>query len=492
MRKALSIVFIGFLHVISFSQTQNSAYTAVGKGVATTFLTDYQALGINNSALGWGNGFDDKKFTLGTSELNIGIESQALSKDRLVNAFESVLSRANGSNTAPFNTQQQIDAALDYADAGVSIFANYNWFGAAYQTEKFGGIAVSVTENYSWFSRLNEQTSDLVFRGSTSSYFDSLGIAINGDTSIIANSPNLSGDTLSAVFEGRASNPLLLSELTDGTRVKFLWNRFYNFGYGRKIFGNDSTFALYAGVGGRFIQSMAMFDMESDAGELNVNSSISPFFNLNYANGVNDPNEGIIPESIGQGFGYDFSASVILLDKIKIAAAVNNVGSVTYNRNVYTVRDTLLDRVSIDGLDDTSIPASLNQFNEEGGLLNLEGQQEVVVQNASNMRLGGSIHLSEKLHVGFDVVAPFNRDNPGSLQNPVFSVGGDFRPVKWLQLSAGYFGGGIYANNIPLGINFILKGGVYEFGISSQNALSFVLQDANSLSAAFGFARFRF
>jgi hypothetical protein len=492
MKKAFCIVFIGLLSITSFSQTQNSAYTAVGKGVATTFLTDYQALGINNSALGWGNGFDNKNFTLGTTEMNIGIESQALSKDRLVNAYESVLSRANGSNTTPFNSQQQIDAALDYADAGVSIFANFNWFGAAYQTEKFGGIAVSVTENYSWFSRLSEQTSDLIFRGASSSYFDSLGVAFNGDTSIIANSPNLSQDTLNAVFEGRASTPLLMSELTDGTRVKFLWNRFYNFGYGRKIFGNDSTFALYGGVGGRYIQSMAMFDMESNGGELNVNSAISPFFNLNYGNGANDPNEGIIPESIGQGFGYDFSASVILLGKIKIAAAVNNIGSVTYNRNVYTVRDTLLDRISINGLDDTSIPASLNQFNEEGGLLTLEGQQEVVVQNAANMRLGGSIDLSEKLHVGFDVVAPFNRDNPGSLQNPVFSVGGDFRPVKWLQLSAGYFGGGIYANNIPLGINFILKDGTYEFGVSSQNALSFVLNDANSLSAAFGFARFRF
>ena len=48
----------------SIAQTQGVAYTAVGKGVATTFLTDYQCLGINPSALGWGTGYDDKKWLI--------------------------------------------------------------------------------------------------------------------------------------------------------------------------------------------------------------------------------------------------------------------------------------------------------------------------------------------------------------------------------------------------------------------------------------------
>jgi hypothetical protein len=96
------------------------------------------------------------------------------------------------------------------------------------------------------------------------------------------------------------------------------------------------------------------------------------------------------------------------------------------------------------------------------------------------------------LNVGIDVVAPFDNENPGSIANPVYSVGGELRPVKWLALSAGYFGGGIYRNNIPVGINFILKDGTYEFGISSYDALSFFMKNSNSISAAFGFARFRF
>ena len=493
MKKIVSLLFAGFFAISVNAQTQNSAYTAVGKGVATTFLTDYQCLGINNYALGWGTGFENTRFTMGTSELNVGIQSPTLNKERLKNAYQAIMNEVRGNNDEPFNVQQQIDAAQDYAEAGIAISANYNWFGASFQNEKFGGIAVSISENYNWYSQINSQTSDLVFRGRLSGYFDSLTIAMNGDTSTIANDPSLSQDTLNSVIRGTANNPDLLSEITEGSRIKFVCNRYYNFGYGRKLFGQDSTFAFYAGIGGRYIQSMAMFDLESDGQDLSVNSAISPFFDINYGTGMNNnTNGGALPESVGQGYGVDLSASVILLGKIRLAAAVNNIGSVTYTRNVYTVKDTLVESITLPGLEDANIPEAMNQLTEDGGLLNLVGEQEIVVQNAANFRLGGSINFNDKVHVGVDVIVPFNSDNPGSLQNAVLSVGGDVRPLKWLQLSAGYFGGGIYAHSIPIGVNFIIGGGKYEVGVSSRDMLSFFLDDANSLSAAFGFARFRF
>ena len=96
------------------------------------------------------------------------------------------------------------------------------------------------------------------------------------------------------------------------------------------------------------------------------------------------------------------------------------------------------------------------------------------------------------LRFGMDIVAPFNKDNPGSLQNAIFSFGGDIKPLKWVSLSAGYYGGGIYKSNIPVGITFVLKEGAYEFGIASRDALTFFTKKSNSVSTAFGFARFRF
>ena len=64
MIKSTLIFAFCFFTVALFSQTQNSSYTAIGKGVATTFLTDYQCLGINNSALGWGTGYKNIKTTI--------------------------------------------------------------------------------------------------------------------------------------------------------------------------------------------------------------------------------------------------------------------------------------------------------------------------------------------------------------------------------------------------------------------------------------------
>lgn len=495
--KQLAVLLIVALCAVPsvYAQTQSVAFPAVGKGVATPFVTDYHCLGINVSGLGWGTGYKDKHFTVGSSEFGFGIYSDSLNSAKLRNLSKTLVSQVTSKGQAPLNYRQQIEAASNYAQAGVSIFLDFNWAGFSYQGEKFGGIAFNVRENYQWYSKLNQQTTDILFRGKLSSYFDSLTVVFGSDTSKIANHANLSNDTLAAAIKGSISTPLKLSELTRGSSVRMVWNRSYNFGYGRKIIGKDSVFVLYGGVGGRIIQSMAMFDLESDASGLYMYSSITPSFNINYGSisGANILNyKGGIPPAVGTGYGIDLAASAILFRKLKIAVAVNNIGSVTYKRNVYTVKDTLFGSFALSGLDQSNITSSVNQLLRQGGILKLVGQEKYVLPNASDLRVGASFEPFKFLRFGFDMVAPFNKQNPGSVQNAIFSFGGDVRPVKWIQLSAGYYGGGIYRNNIPVGITFILKNGGYECGISSRDALSFFTKNGHSVSTAFGFARFRF
>lgn len=479
-----------------WSQTQHSAYTAVGKGVATPYLRDYQSLGVNPSALGWGTGVKGKSTTMGSTEFGFGISSPSLTKERLQGAAQGIYNTILD-KSVEIDVDKQREIAAEYAESGIAVEADFNWFGAYYHNEKLGGIAVAVREKYNWYSQLNEQTSDILFRGNLSGYFDSLTVVLNGDTSRIANSTNLSSDTLAGVIEGRLNNPILLSELTNGSKIKFSWNREYNFGYGRKIIGSDSTFAIYGGIGGRFIQSIAMVDFQSDNNGAQLNASMSPFFGIDYGsvNGttnISSENNGLLPNITGSGFGFDFSASMIMFNKLRVVAAVNNIGSVKYTQNAYSLRDTLISSVSLPGLDSEDITQSADQLLTGGSILTLQGEKEIVVNNASNFRLGGSFDIAKQFSVGIDVVAPFNRDAPGSLQNAVVSVGGDIKPFPWLQLSVGYFGGGIYANNIPVGINFILGEGAYEFGFASRDAVSFFSKNANSLSFAMGFARIRF
>lgn len=493
------LTFLLFVSSLGFSQTQYSAYTAVGKGVATSFLRDYQALGINTSALGWGTGFEDKSTVLGASEFAFGISSPELDKYRLQNFSNALINRVRDRENTDFDFDSQLKAIEDYANAGIALSLDYNWLGASYYHDVLGGVAISIREHYNWYSKLNEQTTDLIFRGNLSSYFDSLVIAFNGDTSIIANRSDLSQDTMQAVLFGINSNPLLMSEILEGSRVKFMWNREYNVGYGRRLFGNDSTMAVYIGFGGRYVQSMAYFDLDASKKGLTLTSAVSPFFGIDYGtaeqnhpNSITD-NSGLLPTAVGSGYGLDFSASVVLMNRIRIAAAVNNIGKITYNTNIYTVKDTLLESMSIEGLSDYNVNQSMEQLLEDGGLLSLSGENEYVVKNPAVFRLGGSIELiANRVIVGIDVVAPFNRETPGSLHNAIVAVGGDIRLFKWLQLSAGYLGGGVYYHNIPVGFNLILGDGSYEVGIASRDALSFFMDNTNSLSTAFGFARVRF
>ncbi len=490
------IALCAFFSFNAFSQTQGIAYTAVGKGVATTFLTDYHCLGVNTSGLGFGTGYEGKRFTSGMTEFSLGIYSDALNKDRLRRLYRTLRSDVFGGNSENIDLQAQADAAADYLDAGIMIDARYNWLGFSFQSEKFGGIAFNVQEHYNWYSKLSPNTTDLIFRGKFADYFDELTVVFGTDTTIIPNNGNISEDTLNAVVAGSIGVPLRLSEITNGSEIRFAWNRYYNVGYGRKLFG-DSTFSLYAGIGGRFIQSTAMFNMTSDADGLRFYSSMSPSFDIDYgAVASGNPSaftqSGGIPASVGNGYGLDFSATAQIAKYFKIGLAVNNIGSVTYKRNVYTVKDTLVGDMRLDGLSNYNITNSVEQFLEDGGLLTLEGQESIKVNNAANIRLGCSIDFGKIASIGIDVVAPFNRENPGGINNAVYSIGGEVRPVKWIQISAGYYGGGIYQHNIPLGVNFVLGNGTYEVGIASRDALSFFLDESNSVSTAFGVARFRF
>jgi hypothetical protein len=458
-------------------------------------------LGINASALGWGSGYKDKRFTTGLTEFSAGIYSDNMSVDKLKKIYRSLKDGFAGSSFNSADRENQTNAMLDFGNSGVSIFANYNWLGFSFQNEKFGGIAFNISENMQWYSKLSDTTKDLVFRGNLSSLFDSLDVMIDGQITTIEYDPSMeySADILDSVVQGTISTVLPLSRLTKGSEIRASWTRNYNIGYGRKIFGNDSIFALYGGVGARFIQSVAMFNMVSDDDGFYMYSSISPNFNMNYGAAsltnpsASDQKGAILPKVVGQGYGLDFSASVVLFGKLRVAAAVNNIGSVTYNRNVYKVNDTInLRSISIDGFTDYNITTAVKQMLSEGGLFTPQGQDKYVVKNGADFRFGASFQIGKIAHVGIDVVAPFDRSAPSSIVNPVYSVGGEIRPFKWVAISAGYFGGGVYKNNIPMGINFIIKDGAYEFGISSADALSFFTKKSNSISAAFGVARMRF
>ena len=483
---------------VAVAQTELSSFTATGKGGATSFVTDYQAVGINPANLGWTWRFEEKKFAFGLGDNTFSIHSQALTKQNLRNEFwgatKGLINPANKDTTNTFTYDEKMQAAKDFADAGFAINSDIGLFGFAFTHEKIGGIGFRINLHNQFYSRLGKTASEIVFLGRTAPYFDSLLIFDGVDTTMVANDPGAYDPD--QVVKGISGLPKMFSQILDGSLITLNSYVDYNLSYGRKVFEVDSVVALYAGIGLKFVQGMGYLEIESKDGVLSAFSALTPAFPIDYGSAADQnpsaiTQNGIFPKSVGRGFGFDIGVNAILFNRFKVAAAFTNAGTVTWDGNVYTVKDSLLIDTDNPGLENYSIFQALGNFSGDNGLLEWKGLDSRKVSLPSLFRLGGSVDIiPQKLELGFDAIFPMN-DAPGQLQRPMLGFGGDVRPLKFLELSAGFMTGGNYDFMIPVGLTLYAPKGGYEFGIASRDALTFFLKNGPTLSWSVGFLRFR-
>lgn len=490
MKKIICLLLAGFSSGHLFAQIEYSSFTSTGRGGATTFATDYQAVGINPANLGWSNIYK-KKVTMGYAEMTYSIYSEALTRTDLRSTIGGMI---KGDSAAKFTQQQKIDAAKDFTNSGFSINADLGSFGFAFQNEKVGGIAFRINDRFQWYSKLGQTASEILFLGFNAPYFDSLLYFDGVDTVTIENYQNMSQDSLQNVIIGKANVPELLSQVMNGSVMTMSWMREYNLSYGRKIFG-DSSFALYGGVGIKFFQGMAYLDINAENGDLQAFSSMSPAFNIDYgtASSVNPSTvtqSGNFPKPVGHGFGFDFGINAVIKGKLKIGVALTNVGSMTWDGNVYTVKDTLLYDADNPGLENYNLVSQIGDIAGEDGLFQWDGLTSRKIQLPTTYRVGASLEIGKIANVGFDLIVPGNNE-PGNFQGAVFGFGGDISPAKWVRFSAGFLTGGNYDFQIPLGVTLIAPDGRWEGGIASRDIVTFFTQNGPTLSMSFGFLRFR-
>lgn len=496
--KQLFLVFASLLLTVTtgLSQYEFSSFTSTGRGGATTFATDYQAVGINPANLGWEYQFDDKKIAFGFNEFTFSLHSDALSKQDLRNNIRSLF---DSDSTTGFSYDEKIAAAKSFSDAGLALNFDYGSVGFAFMTEKLGGIGFRINDRVQWWSKLGATASDLLFRGKYANYFDSL-VYIDPntlDTTLLSNHQNYSPDTLNNIASGYASVPLPLNQILNGSELSLSWTREYNVSYGRKILGIDDKFMLYGGVGVKYVQGMAYMQIESKEGKLNGFSAITPFFDIDYGaasltnpNVVTQPKGSLFPKPVGQGWGFDFGLNAIIKNKLKVGLAVTNIGTINWEGNVYRVKDTLLINTDNAGLNNYNLFSQLNKLVGKNGVAKWKGLESKKVALPTLVRLGASLRFGKKLELGADLLLPTN-EVPGSLEGALIGLGGDFTPVRWVNLSAGFVTGGNYGPQVPVGITFIAGNGKWEAGVASRDAINFFTKNGPTISLSMGFLRFR-
>lgn len=481
---------LGLLSSTAHAQQEYSVFTATGRaGVATTLATDYQAIGINPANLGLPPKYEDKRVTFGVLEVGVSAYTKTLQKQEFRDAILSY-----GDET--FTYDQKVEAAREFSTTPFLANVDIGILGGSYQFEDGGGgIGFAVRERAQFYSVLSDQAANLLFQGYNYLYFDKLELQ---DGSVIDNAANLTPEQRALIVRGFTVGPgKAISELFNGSRINFNWTREYNLSYGRQVFGGEGA-KLYGGIGVKYVQSFAVLNIEvADNQLVEAYAASSPGLGIDYGQAMEDnPSRsdasGMKP--VGTGFGLDFGLNATFMenDRLKIGFSVTNIGSINYDVNLYTVTDDLIDSTDLAGFNSYNIPYEIAQLEGDDGVIEYKGLAEKKQRMPTVVRLGGSYAFSEKVEVGADVVIPTNEE-PGSFNDPIYSVGADYYVIPAIRLSSGFSVGGNYEKvNVPIGVTFIAGKGTYEVGIASRDAVSFFVENGPSLSVALGFFRFRF
>ncbi|MFH0866674.1 MAG: DUF5723 family protein [Bacteroidota bacterium] len=460
MKKILAFSFIIFFSYAVIAQKELSSFSATGSGVATAFLSDYQCLGINPANLGWQRNKAPLHFSL--AEVGASVYSDALRKKEIKHDF------IFGGKTH-FTTQEKIDAAEAFAGNKFTANADVAWLSVAFQKPKFGGLAFSVREHTAFSSVFNKDFAEIVFEGYHASYFDSL--VVNGT------------DTT-----GYASLPKTIGELADGSKVTGSWYREYVIGYGRKIFETEK-FSIYVGADVKYLGGYGIFDLAAENGKLTGFSALSPVLDVNYDFSSPSQLSGDAMKTVGSGFGFDFGATITLFKNLNISAAINDIGSIKWNGNVYEANDTLINNVVSQGFYSYSMVDEMKDLVQDSGLFKWSGLESHTVALPSNFRFGMSYQLGELTNIGLDCYVPLNHKT-GNFEKAIVSVGANFGLGDFLVLSIGFGTGGNYDFVIPAGITIEMKDRRWEIGVASRDAITFFKKDNPTISAACGFLRF--
>lgn len=467
------------------AQAGLNAFSSTGRAAATTFVTDYQAIGINPANLGWKWRHQGKHVAFGLLEGTYSVHSDALTRDDM---YHRVLNA-----DFKFTEAEQEEAGRIFANAGAMANADLMALGFCYANEKAGGFAFQVRDRVQVSTRLGPRMAQILFEGYRADYFDLLVLA-TGDT--IANYANMSPDSLAMVILGVATQPQLIGRVVNGTKIGLTWYREMNFSYGRHLVRNEAI-ELDLGIGLKYLQGVGIMDIRAENDRLTGFSSLSPDFQIDYQNAEWMPGAqltgGMIafPKTVGQGFGVDVGLAMLIQESWKVGVAVTDLGAIHWKGNVYEASDGNLVELAATGLENFDIITGLEDFATNSGVLKWERAQDKRIPLASTARIGAGKLLGEWAEVGVDMVLPLN-DEAGNLESPVVGAGGDVRPVRWFQLSAGLLAGGGMSLKFPVGITFIAGNGTWEAGFASRDLITFFTQTNPTLSLSMGFLRFRF
>jgi hypothetical protein len=482
LRRLFSILAIasGISIGEAVAQTEAADYARIGyAGFISTVASDYQCVGINPANLGFipsteifdlstpmqpGVEIKRRNFAFTVAEGGVSLHSDALDRSGLL---DMITQTSSGS----FSAEDKRNAARSFIDKGVRFNIDMIVFAASAQSQEYGGVAFTWRERIGGTYLFNESASRLAFEGRYFDYFDSSYVTFNGDT------------------VGVSTDPKNYSELFDGTRLSTVWFRELGLSYGYRVRDGEDL-DLYLGFGAKYLLGYAYVDAFVENGALKAASSLSPFFGISYGK-VTSPS--LLPgndfEPVGRGWSIDLGAT-LTYEKWSFALSIIDLGRMTWDGNVFTAKDTILNGVSSTGFESFNIFEEAPKITGDGNFFKWEGLAAASSDLPARLRLGISHVYDKHWSFGIDAVFPVNEAS-GALGEPIATAGADYRPNTWFRVGFGLGGGGNMGAFLPVSVLFSLFDNRWELGLSSRDVITYVIGDRPILSAVIGVARVR-
>lgn len=513
-RILFSLAIVLFATLPTTAQLDLSAFTATGRGgVATTFSTDYQTIGINPANLGFVKSFRDPLITIGLYESSFTVRAEPLRRSELFNALFASPERKDRLTYA-----QKEELASRYANKEFILNLDVMTFGASFHLPKNIGIAVNMRDRVQLYTKLGPQAANLAFLGANSGYFSHLVLSNGGDPIVNDRFPfdptpgatqpqtTLTEEQQASVVIGTFADQADAStarEVMAGSRISASWLREYNINIGARIF-DSYNFSMYAGVGFKAITGIFFMDVDvNEDGEtfnenyLTVADGLINFDKFTLQSGLGALDLAF-PSGASAGYGLDFGMTMVIKRNFYVGAAVTNIGEINpKSEGSYRIEsNNLVEQFQGHGLDNFSIlSSSENSFAIGGERSPINWQNETVdkIELPTALRVGASYEYLKTVHVGIDIIHPLKKV-AGNLENTLVGVGGDFRIAKLFRISSGanfVFTSGSKVN-IPLGLTYTSRKNRYEAGVATKDIITYFSNNVGStFSFAGGFLRFR-
>jgi hypothetical protein len=391
-----------------------------GIGMAKTMnavSTETDALGINPANIAIP---DIGKFTLSLAPLGVMLNTELFSYSVYSDYFTGMPGPDNKRISRPLTEQDKNTILSDMHDpARTNIRLEAILFGFTFQHPVVGGIGFAVTERAGASIALSKDFFRMAAFG-----LDSMGSQYK----------------------------------FDGTDFSAWWYREYNISYGRKLpFKPRFVKDLYAGISIKILRGYGVFQTErqnSSFGNLPVGTdqyilsgnsdfltrrSGADFFRKDSAK----TKYSLFSDPAGKGVGFDIGFSSEIRNGLRIALSVTDIGSITWNKNVY-------ESTGGGHIDVSGIFGALGDTLENAMKGSTQAGTSFKTALPTTLRLGAMMDAKQfpffkfipgKLLIAFDYTQGLNK-SLGNTTAPRFSLGVEYRVIRFIPIRTGLAVGG--------------------------------------------------